>query len=93
MTVLIAALMLTAVHHMQAIQARQVLRGTVTELVKETRRQEAEGTQSFLLALHATLSAVHALIHAHLLTCSAACAQRSFVHVGKHAMVVEERRA
>ena len=28
---------------MQAIQARQVLRGTVAELVKETRKQEAEG--------------------------------------------------
>ena len=27
----------------QAIQARQVLRGTVAELVKETRKQEAEG--------------------------------------------------
>ena len=27
----------------QAIQARQVLRGTVGELVKETRKQEAEG--------------------------------------------------
>lgn len=28
---------------MQAIQARQVLRGTVAELVKETRKEEAEG--------------------------------------------------
>ena len=56
--------MLTAVPDLQAIQARQVLRGTVAELVKETRRQEAEGTPSFLLALHATLSAVHAPIHA-----------------------------
>ena len=62
--------MLTAVHDLQAIQARQVLRGTVAELVKETRRQEAEGAPSFLLALHATLFAVHDL---HLLTCSAAC--------------------
>ena len=30
----------------QAIQARQVLRGTVAELVKETRRQESEGEAS-----------------------------------------------
>lgn len=47
----------TAVHDLQAIQARQVLRGTVAELVKETRRQEAEGVPSFLLALNATLFA------------------------------------
>ncbi len=38
----------------QAIQARQVLRGTVGELVKETRKQEAEGMllATFPAALH-----------------------------------------
>ena len=35
----------------QAIQARQVLRGTVGELVKETRKQEAEGVFSHRLVL------------------------------------------
>ena len=33
----------------QAIQARKVLRGTVAELVKETRRQESQGEASGVL--------------------------------------------
>ena len=43
---------------MQAIQARQVLRGTVAELVKETRKQEAEGALLVQLNLENLLSCV-----------------------------------
>ena len=42
----------------QAIQARQVLRGTVAELVKETRRQESEGEASGVTII--TISSLYA---------------------------------